>query len=219
MSADKRKPVMVIGLGRFGGAVARTLERMGHEVLGADTDPRPVQEFAPDLTKVVEADCTDMATLERLGIADFEAAVVAIGTDIEASVLTVLALSDLGLTNIWAKATNEKHARILERTGAHHVVFPEQRMGERVAHLLNERLLDFISFGDEFAIARLAAPELIVGLPLVTSACRRKYDVTVVGVKREGEDFIHAVPDTIIFPQDELVVSGRIEDIERFSAI
>lgn len=219
MSADKRKPVMVIGLGRFGGAVARTLERMGHEVLGADTDPRPVQEFAPDLTKVVEADCTDMATLERLGIADFEAAVVAIGTDIEASVLTVLALSDLGLKNIWAKATNDKHARILERTGAHHVVFPEQRMGERVAHLLNERLLDFISFGDEFAIARLAAPEPIVGLPLVTSACRKKYDVTVVGVKREGEDFIHAVPDTIIFPHDELVVSGRITDIERFSAI
>tara|TARA_R110002072_G_scaffold9518_6_gene45908 strand:+ start:2282 stop:2941 length:660 start_codon:yes stop_codon:yes gene_type:complete len=219
LSADKRKPVVVIGLGRFGGAVARTLERMGHEVLGADTDPRPVQEFAPDLTKVVEADCTEMATLERLGIADFEAAVVAIGTDIEASVLTVLALSDLGLKNIWAKATNEKHARILERTGAHHVVFPEQRMGERVAHLLNERLLDFISFGDEFAIARLAAPEPIVGLPLVTSACRRKYDVTVVGVKREGEDFIHAVPDTIIFPHDELVVSGRIKDIERFSAI
>ncbi len=219
MSADKRKPVVVIGLGRFGGAVARTLERMGHEVLGADTDPRLVQEFAPDLTKVVEADCTDMATLERLGVVDFEAAVVAIGTDIEASVLTVLALSDLGLTNIWAKATNDKHARILERTGAHHVVFPEQRMGERVAHLLNERLLDFISFGDEFAIARLAAPEPIVGLPLVTSACRKKYSVTVVGVKRQGEDFIHAVPDTIIFPHDELVVSGRIKDIEQFSAI
>ena len=219
MSANKRKPVIVIGLGRFGGAVAHTLERMGHEVLGADTDPRIVQEFAPALTKVVEADCTETATLERLGVADFQAAVVAIGTDIEASVLTVLALSDLGLTNIWAKATNEKHARILERTGAHHVVFPEQRMGERVAHLLNERLLDFISFGDEFAIARLKAPEPIVGLPLITSECRKKFNVTVVGVKREGEDFIHAVPDTIIFPNDELVVSGRIKDIEEFSAI
>ena len=219
MSANKRRPVIVIGLGRFGGAVAHTLERMGHEVLGADTDPHIVQEFAPRLTKVVEADCTETLTLERLGVADFEAAVVAIGTDIEASVLTVLALSDLGLTNIWAKATNEKHARILERTGAHHVVFPEQRMGERVAHMLNERLLDFISFGDEFAIARLAAPEVIVGLPLVTSECRKKYSVTVVGVKREGEDFIHAVPDTIIFPRDELVVSGRIKDIELFSAI
>lgn len=219
MSAKTRKPVLIVGLGRFGGAIARTLERMGHEVLGADTDPRLVQEFAGDLTKVVEAYCTEVTTLEQLGVSDFEAAVVAIGTDIEASVLAVLALSDLGLTNIWAKATNDKHARILERTGATHVVFPEQRMGERVAHLLNERLLDFISFGEEFAIARLKAPEPIVGLPLITSQCRKKFDVTVVGVKREGENFIHAVPDTIIFEDDELVVSGRIADIEKFSAI
>ncbi len=219
MSADRRKPIMVIGLGRFGGAVSRTLERMGHEVLAVDVDAALVQEFARDLTKVVEADATDASTLERLGAKDFDGAVVAIGTDIEASVLTVLALADLGLTNIWAKATNDRHARILERTGATHVVFPEQNMGERVAHLLNERLLDFIAFGDEFAIARLAAPEPLLGLPLVTSQCRKKYDVTVVGVKREGEDFIHAVPDTIIFPNDELVVSGRIKDIEKFSAM
>ncbi|MHB9880951.1 potassium channel family protein [Pacificimonas sp. ICDLI1SI03] len=218
MSAKKRKPVLVVGLGRFGGAVARTLENMGHEVLGADCDPKLVQEYVADLTKVVQADCTDSATLRQLGAAEFEAAVVAIGTDIEASVLTVLALADLGLTNIWAKATNEKHARILERIGAAHVVFPEQRMGERVAHLLNERLLDFIAFGDEFAIARLVAPEPIVGLPLITSECRKRFDVTVVGVKRAGEAFIHAVPDTLIFPDDELVVSGRINDIERFAA-
>ncbi|UVI38425.1 potassium channel family protein [Qipengyuania spongiae] len=219
MSARKRRPVLVIGLGRFGGAVAETLERMGHEVLGADCDSQLVSEFAGTLTTTVEADCTDTKVLEQLGVADFEAAVVAIGTDIEASVLAVLALSDLGMTNIWAKATNDKHARILERTGAAHVVFPEQRMGERVAHLLNERLLDFISFDGEFAIARLKAPEPVVGVPLVTSGCRKKFDVTVVGVKRAGENFIHAVPDTIIFPDDELVVSGRISDIERFSAI
>ena len=219
MSADQRKPVLVVGLGRFGGAVAETLERMGHEVLGADNDPSLVQEFAGKLTRVVEADCTSATVLDQLGVADFEAAVVAIGTDIEASVLTALALADLGLKNIWAKATNDKHARILERTGAHHVVFPEQRMGERVAHLLNERLLDFISFGEEFAIARLKAPEPIIGLPLITSECRRRFDVTVVGVKREGQDFIHAVPDTIILQDDELVVSGRIDDIEKFSAI
>lgn len=219
MSGKHSKPVLVVGLGRFGGAGAQTLERMGHEVLGVDVDAQLVHDFASELTRTVEADCTAVPTLEKLGVADFDAAVVAIGTDIEASVLTVLALSDLGLTNIWAKATNEKHARILERTGAQHVVFPEQRMGERVAHLLNERLLDFINFGDEFAIARLKAPEPIVGLPLISSQCRKKYEVTVVGVKRTGENFIHAVPDTIIFPDDELVVSGRIADIERFAAI
>ena len=92
-------------------------------------------------------------------------------------------------------------------------------MGAQQVDLLNGRLLDFISFGDEFAIARLTAPEPIVGIPLMISECRKKHDVTVVGVKRAGENFIHAVPDTIIFPGDELVVSGRIGDIERFSSI
>ena len=218
MSAEKREPVLVTGLGRFGSAVAVTLERMGHEVLGIDSDPEIVDEHKQTLTQVIEADSTEIEVLKRLGAVDFSSAVVGIG-DIEASVLAVLALTDLGVPNIWAKANNERHGRILERTGAHHVVFPEQKMGERIARLLNERLLDFISFGDEFGIARLQAPESIVGLPLVTSQCRKKHDVTVVGVKRAGEDFIHAVPDTIVLPDDELVVSGRIDRIEAFSKV
>lgn len=219
MSANNREPVLVIGLGRFGSSVALTLEKMGHEVLAADCDPRLVKEYASRLTQVVETDCTEHNCLDRLGARGFETAVVAIGDDIEASLLVVLALVDLGVPNIWAKATNEGHAKILQRTGAHHVVFPEQRMGEQVAHMVNERLLDFISFGDEFAIARLKAPEPIIGLPLMTSECRGKYGVTVVGVKREGEDFIHAVPDTLIMPGDELVVSGLISKLEAFAAI
>lgn len=219
MSARQRKPVLVAGLGRFGGAVARSLQRMGHEVLGIDMSPERVQEFAADLTQVVEGDCTDPSCLRQLGVADFEAAVVAIGGDIEASVLSVLAITDLGLENVWAKATNDRHARILQRIGAGHVVFPEQNMGERVARLLNERLLDFLDFGDGFSIARLSAPSAIIGLPLVTSRCRSKYDVTIVGVKREGEDFIHAVPDTLILPGDMLVVSGKVDKIEAFAAL
>lgn len=217
MSAEIRKPVMVIGLGRFGSAVATTLERMGHEVLGVDLDPALVAEHKDLLTQVAEADCTEVATLESLGAGDFDSAVVAIGTHIEASVLTVLGLTDLGITNIWAKATNDRHGRILERTGAHHVVFPEQKMGERVARLLNGHLLDFIAFDDCFGIARLKAPLSIVGLPLVTSQCRKRFDVTVIGVKREGEDFIHALPDTVILPGDELVVSGDTARIEAFA--
>lgn len=209
----------MVGLGRFGSAVGATLERMGHEVLGADLSPQIVQDHADTLTQVVEADCTEIDTLRRLGVQEFPSAIVGIGSDIEASVLAVLALSDLGVPNIWAKATNDRHGRILERTGAHHVVFPEQKMGERVAHLVNERLLDFIAFDGEFAIARLKAPEPIVGLPLVTSQCRQKFAVTVIGVKRVDEDFIHAIPDTIILPGDELVVSGRIDKIEGFAAL
>ena len=210
--------MLVVGLGRFGGSVARTLERMGHEVMGADLDEALVQQFSKDLTHVVQADCTDVDTLRRLGAGDFTSAVVGIGSDIEGSVLTVLGLADLGVPSIWAKAVNTNHARILEKTGAHHVIFPEERMGERVARLLNENLLDFIAFDDEFAIAKLTAPESIVGLPLLISDCRKTHGVTVVGVKREGEPFINAVPDTLILPGDTLVVSGRVEDIEAFAA-
>ena len=217
--SQKRHPVLVIGLGRFGGAVAQTLERMGHEVLGIDADANTVQGLAGKLTQVVEGDCTDPDCLERLGAGEFASAVVGIGEDIEASVLIVMALSDIGVPSIWAKATNDRHGRILEKTGAHHVVFPEARMGERVARLLNENLLDFISFDDNYGIAKLAAPEAIVGLPLVTSDCRKRFDVTVIGVKRDGEDFIHADPDTLILPGDVLVVSGRIDAIEAFAAV
>jgi trk system potassium uptake protein len=219
LSASKRNPVLVIGLGRFGGAVATALERMGHEVLATDTDPGRVQEYASLLTQVVEADATDTNCLAKLGAASFESAVVAIGTDIEASVLSVLALSDLGVPNIWAKAINANHGRILERTGAHHVVFPEARMGETVARLLNERLLDFIAFDDDFAIAKLRAPTAVIGLPLLLSKCRSRFDVTVIGVKRPDQDFLQATADTLILPDDVLIVSGKVEKIEAFAAM
>lgn len=219
MSADRRKPVLVIGLGRFGSAVAHSLMRMGHEVLGVDANPRLVEMMAAELTQAVEADTTDIDALHALGAGDFASSVVGIGTDIEASVLTVLGLSDLKVPSIWAKATNDNHGRILQRTGAHHIVFPEARMGERVAHLLNGRLLDFIKFDDRFAIAKLAAPEPIVGVTLALSDVRRKYGITVIGIKRLDEDFVYAEPDTWVLPDDIMIVSGTIEQIERFAAI
>lgn len=219
MSAERRKPVLVIGLGRFGSAVAHSLMRMGHEVLGVDRNPRLVELMAADLTQAVEADTTDIDALRSLGAADFSSTVVGIGTDIEASVLTVLGLSDLQVPSIWAKATNDNHGRILQRTGAHHIVYPEARMGERVAHLLNGRLLDFIKFDDRFALAKLEAPEAIVGVTLALSDVRKKYGITVVGIKRTDEDFVYAVPDTWVLPNDVMIVSGTIEQIERFAAI
>ena len=219
MSAERKKPVLVVGLGRFGSAVAGSLMRMGHEVLGVDSDAQIVHALADELTQTVEADTTDPDALRALGAADFSAAVVGIGSDIEASVLTVLGLSDLKLPAIWAKATNENHGRILQRTGAHHIVFPEARMGERVAHLLNGRLMDFIQFDDRFAIAKLLAPESIVGVTLEMSNVRQKYGVTVVGIKRVDQDFVYAVPDTWVLPDDVLIISGTIENIERFSAL
>jgi trk system potassium uptake protein TrkA len=211
--------VVVIGLGRFGGALAESLVRLGHDVLGIDEDADLVQTWADRLTHVVQADSTNAEALRQLGVGDFSQAVVGIGTDIEASVLTVLALEEVGVEQIWAKAVTQKHGRILERTGAHHVVYPEAAMGERVAHLVTGKMIDFIEFDDGFAIAKTVAPREAAGKTLAEAALRTRYGVTVVGVKRPNTDFTYARPETVIRARDILIVSGPTDLIERFAAL
>lgn len=217
--AFKQDNIVVIGLGRFGGAVAESLVRLGHEVLGIDEDLELVQRWSEKLTHVVQADTTQLEALQRLGVGAFNHAIVAIGTDVEASVLTVLALSDLEVKDIWAKALEPKHGRILERTGAHHVIYPETAMGERVAHMVSGKMIDFIQFEDNFAIAKTCAPEEAFGRSLADSALRSKYGVTVVGVKRAQTGFAHATPDTRIEEGDLIIVSGPTDLVERFAAL
>ncbi|MCA1449819.1 TrkA family potassium uptake protein [Ensifer sp. IC3342] len=211
--------VVIIGLGRFGSAVAQSLVRLGHDVLAIDENPELVQSWATRLTHVVEADSCNTDALRRLGVQDFPHAVVGIGTDIEASVLTVLALSELGVPDIWAKAVNPNHGRILERTGAHHVVYPEAAMGERVAHLVTGKMIDFIEFDDGFAIVKTTAPEEAIGKTLGESGLRSKYGVTIVGVKRRKMDFTYATPETMVEAGDLLIVSGPTRLVERFAAL
>ncbi len=211
--------VAVIGLGRFGGQVAASLERLGHEVLAIDNNPALVQKWADKLTHVVEADATDEEALRQLGLADFPRVVVGIGTGIEASVLTVIGLVDLGVREIWAKAITAQHGQILQRIGAHHVVYPEAAMGERVAHLVTGKMIDFIEFDDDYAIVKTRAPREAIGRTLAQSALRTKYGVTVVGVKRPGEDFTYARPETEVHAGDLLIVSGKTSLVERFAAI
>jgi Trk K+ transport system NAD-binding subunit len=147
--------VLVIGLGRFGSALAETLMELGHDVLGVDADPKIVQDHADDLTHVLEADATDIEVLRQLGAGEFGRAVVAIGTDLEASILTASVLGELGVPDIWAKAITVAHGRILERVGAHHVVYPEHDMGRRVAHLLTGRMIEFVQLDEGFALVEL----------------------------------------------------------------
>jgi len=211
--------VVVIGLGRFGGAVAESLVRLGHDVLAIDEDGDLVQAWSDRLTHVVQADTTDSETLRRLGVQDFGRAVVGIGTNLEASVLTVLALAELGVKDIWAKALGPKHGRILERTGAHHVVYPEAAMGERVAHLVTGRMIDFIEFDDGFAIVKTRAPREAVGRTLGECRLRSKYGITVVGVKSPRKDFTYAQATTPIERGDLLIVSGPTKLVEAFAAL
>ena len=211
--------VAVIGLGRFGSAVAESLVQLGHEVLCIDESAALVQALSERLAHVVQADTSNVETLRQLGVAEFQHTVVGIGSDIEASVLTTLALSELGVPDIWAKASSRNHGRILERTGAHHVVFPEAAMGERVAHLVTGKMMDFMEFEDGFAIVKTCTPKEAVGRPLAESQLRTRYGITVVGVKRPKEDFLYAVPETVPQEGDLLVVSGPTRSVERFAAL
>ncbi len=218
-SGGNHSPVLVIGLGRFGSAVARSLVQLGHDVLAVDERTEIVQKFADDFTHVVAADSTDTEALRQVGAEQFDRAVVGIGTDIEASVLTVLSLVELGIEEVWAKAISAKHARILENVGASHVIRPESAMGERVAHMVTGAMIDYIEFDDGFAIARTRAPQVAWGRTLAESALRGKYAITVVGVKRRGEDFTYARPETSILSSDELIVSGPTKKVESFCAL
>jgi trk system potassium uptake protein TrkA len=211
--------VLVVGLGRFGSAVAGSLIRMGHEVLGVDENAVLVQRMSDRLTQVVQADSTDTEALRQLGVGDFERAVVGIGGDVEASVLTVMSLAELGVGNIWAKATNERHGRILESTGAHHVVYPEARMGERVAHMVTGKMIDYIEFDDDYAIVKTRAPAELAGLTLADYGVRSRFGVTIVGVKRPREGFTYARPETLVQKDDLLIVSGPTALVEKFAAI
>lgn len=211
-------PVLVIGLGRFGSATAAQLVRQNKEVLAVEKDPVLVQKWSGDLTYVVEADATDMNALRQLGAQDFTAAVVGVGTSVEASVLITANLVDLGIERIWAKAITPSHGKILSRIGAHQVVYPESDAGVRAAHLVSGRLLDFIEFDDDFAIVKMYPPKETHGFTLSESDVRSKYGVTIVGVKSPGEEITYATPDTRVSSRDLLIVSGQVDLIERFAA-
>ncbi|MEW2352155.1 TrkA family potassium uptake protein [Spirillospora sp. NPDC029432] len=210
-------PVVVIGLGRFGTSLALELARRGTEVLAIDNRPKIVQSLSGRLTHIVTADATDVDTLRELGVADFYRAVVAIGGDLEASILSTSLLVELDIDDIWAKAVSRQHARILERVGAHHIVLPEQDMGERVAHLVSGRMLDYVEVDENFALVKTLPPKEIVGVPLGETRLRGKHGVTVVSVKRPGEDFTYASVDTVLEYGDVILIAGPINKVERFA--
>jgi trk system potassium uptake protein TrkA len=217
--ARQDKEFLVIGLGRFGGNLAETLVELGHEVLGVDSNGKLVQEYAGRLTHVVEADSTDIEAMRQLGAADFSTAVVAIGTDIEDSILTTSVLVDLAIPRIVAKAVTQSHGKILERVGAHRVIFPERDMGVRVGHSLAGAMIDYFQLDPGFALVETRAPGEIVGKTLAEAEVRRRYGITVVCIKPEGGSFTYATPDTVVKEGDILVVAGETKRAEAFGEL
>ncbi|MDC5696411.1 TrkA family potassium uptake protein [Intrasporangium calvum] len=210
--------VLVIGLGRFGSAVAMELTKLGHRVIAVERNNALAESYVNKFAKVVHADMAQASAIDMIRAAEPKIAVVGIGSSVESSVLASANLVDAGVPSIWAKALSQEHKRILDRIGVHHVISPESDAGRRVAHLVNGRLLDYIEFDDGFAIVKIKPPSETIGFTLEQSQIRRKYGVTVVGVKAPGEDFTYAVPQTKVSQHHMLIVSGPTELIERFAA-
>ncbi|MFE5208424.1 potassium channel family protein [Streptomyces sp. NPDC056600] len=217
--AGHRDAVVVVGLGRFGRAVAKALVEADTEVLGIDAGQDVVQALSGVLTHTVRADSTKEDALRQLGVQDFDRAVVAIGSNLEASILTASLLVSFGIKHVWAKATSEEHGRILSQLGVHHVVLPEHDMGQRVAHLVRGRMLDYIEWEEGFAMVKTNPPAGIVGVPLGESDIRSRFGLTVVAVKRPGEAFTYATPATVLGPGDTIIVAGGTRETERFSEL
>ena len=216
--AKNREPVLVIGLGRFGQSIIDELLHTGTDVMALDSDMALVQRASVRIPNVIAADATDEQVLRQVGATDFRRVVIAIGSDQEASILATSVCVDLGIPDIWAKAQNPQHAKILERIGAHHVVQPEHDMGERIAHLLSGRLTEYIEVAPDWVVARTNVSKYFVGMTLRTSNLRGKHGVTVVGIRKAGTaGFIHADGYTTLEAGDEILLMGPPSAIEAFS--
>ncbi len=211
-----RSGVLVFGLGRFGSAIADTLDNMDVEVLAIDRDPITVERWSRRIP-CVEANGADPRALDQIGVGDFAAAVVGVGTSLEASVLITGNLVDAGVPEIWAKATSHEHKRILERIGAHHVVLPEAEAGARIAHSVGGKMIDYIDVEDGFTIVKMRPPRETHHFTLGELDLQNKYGVHVIGVKRADQDFEDSTAETLIGPEDLLVVAGEGEILERFA--
>jgi trk system potassium uptake protein TrkA len=213
-----KKQIIVIGLGRFGRSVARTLHNLGHDVLAIDTDEKIVQNMANDLTHTIQADGTNETLLRELGIGNFDIAIVAVGSSVENSVLSTILLKKLGVPQVIARADNLLHGSILEKIGADKVVYPEQEMGERVAHVVT--LTDvsyYMPLVHDYGVARMSAPSYLIGgrLAELGFGPKGKWEIAVLLIQREKEIIVTPSQQETIKEGDTLIVAGNNDRLEK----
>lgn len=207
----------VIGMGRFGASVAQALYNMGYDVMVMDEDEERIQDHINIATHAVQADSTDEQALKEVGIRNFDVVVVAIGADIQASILTTLILKEMGVKMIVAKAQNERHGQVLYKVGADRVVFPERDMGLRVAHnLISPNVLDFVELAEEYSIAEVAASDAMDGKSLIELDVRARFGVNVMAIKSGNSFNIAPNATDMIQEGDILIVIGHNDDLKKF---
>ncbi|MDA0987985.1 MAG: TrkA family potassium uptake protein [Chloroflexi bacterium] len=214
------KSVMVIGLGRFGTSVAHTLFQLGYDVLGIDTDERVVQANLGQLTYSVQGDATNETTLRELGVTNFDAAIVAVGSDMQSSLMTSVLLATLDVPLIIARAENPLHGNTLQRIGVHKIIYPEQEMGEFLAHsLFNPDVLEYMDLTPDFGISKIKVPDSLADKSLkdagLGGGARDKYGVAVIAIKRGKDVTLAPDEDDILHKGDILVVAAKDEQLER----
>ncbi|WP_409342330.1 potassium channel family protein [Paenibacillus sp. MBLB4367] len=212
-----KKQFAIIGMGRFGSSVAKSLSGLGFEVLAIDSSEARVQEISGIVTHAIQADTTDEEALRALGVRNFDVVVVAIGQDIQSSILTTLILKDLGVSKIIVKAQNELHGKVLKKIGADKVIFPERDMGMRVAHhLISPNILDYIELSEDYSIVEIKASGSMLGKNLRELDIRAKYFCNVMAIKNDNKMNIAPHAEDLIGESDILVVVGKNEDLRHF---
>ncbi|MEW9501466.1 potassium channel family protein [Jeotgalibacillus marinus] len=212
-----KKEFVVVGLGRFGGSIVRELIEQGMEVMAIDKFEDKIDEFANIATHAVMADSTDESVLRSLGIRNFDHVIVAIGDDIQASILTTLMLKEIGVKKITVKAQNDYHEKVLRRIGADKVVHPERDMGKRIAHnIVSNNVLDYLELSDEHSIVEIVANDLLIGNTIIGLDIRAQYGINIVAIKRQDDIIVSPQATDEIQEGDVLIVIGADTDINRF---
>lgn len=210
------KNYVVMGCGRFGSAIAKTLFELGHEVLVLDVKEELVQSVIDQVTHAVQADCTDEYVLKSLGIGNFDVAVVCIGEDFEASIMATILVKEMGIPYVLCKASDERQAKVLYKIGADRVVFPERDMGVHTAHrLTSKNILEYIALDSQHSVAEVELPQSWNGKNLQQLNLRMDYGVNVIALKRGNRMQIALDPKEVFQSKDILVLIGRLENIER----
>ncbi|MDJ1110888.1 MULTISPECIES: potassium channel family protein [Macrococcus] len=211
------KEFVVIGLGRFGGSIVKELSALDMDVMAIDSDEARVNEYADIATHAVIADTTDENVLKSLGIRNFDHVIVAIGDNIQASILTTLILKDLGVKKVTAKAQNDYHAKVLNKIGADTVVHPERDMGRRIAHnVASSSVLDYLELSDQHSIVEIRAGETLQGHTILDLDIRANYGINIIAVKRGREIIVSPDPAVAIENGDILIMIGHDNDLNRF---
>jgi trk system potassium uptake protein TrkA len=215
-----KKQFAVIGLGRFGSSVAKTLSGLGFEVLAIDSSEQRMQEMSSIVTHVVQADSTDEEALNALGLRNFDVVIVAIGQDIQASILTTIIVKEIGVPLVIAKAQNELHGKVLKKIGADKVIYPERDMGQRVAHhLISANIIDYIELSEDHSIVEIKASHKMIGKNLKQLDIRARYGCNVIAIKTGIHMNIAPNAEDLIKEENLLVVVGNNEDLQEFEKI